>query len=111
MLHNHGIAGTFNFFDENKARHQSVREISMKVRVASLCVALLAMGTLAAQAAPLSEILKKTPAGQSAAPVAAGGSVTTAAVAGAAAVAGGIAAAASNDETTSTTGTTGTVPQ
>jgi hypothetical protein len=83
----------------------------MKVRIASLFVALLAGGALVAQAAPLSEILKKTPAGTNAAPVAGGGAVTTAAVAGAAVVAGGIAAAASNDETTSTTGTTGTVPQ
>ena len=82
----------------------------MKVRIASLFVPLLAAGALVAQAAPLSEILKKTPAGTNAAPVA-GGTVSTGAVGAAAVVAGGIAAAAGNDDTTSTTGTTGTVAQ
>jgi len=81
----------------------------MKVRTASLVVALLVAGASTAQAAPLSEILNKKPADAPAVTSGAGGAVSTAGVAGAALVAGGIAAAANNDETTTTTGTTGTV--
>ena len=83
----------------------------MKTRTASLFVALLAAGVLTAQAAPLSEILKKKPVGSPTTAQAAVGTVSTAPVALAAAVAGGVAAAAANDDetTTGTTGTTGTV--
>jgi len=98
-----------------KLRLLSVGEISMKTRSISLLVALVAAGSLVgqvAQAAPLSEILKKKAASAPATPTAAGGAVGANAVAGAVAVAGGIAAATSGDDA-STTGTvpaTGSVP-